>query len=1500
MPTPPSDTAQQSSAEQLSQTVHRLRADLAKHKRRLDKAARKETELETLLLNSEGDIEALRARLTACQIERDHQRDQSHKYEASLKQQHRAQLDELKQANAQLRSRLDQSPSVQQLHSLQEAMREKVQQLETLSKQSHAVAELQTTYVAQIKEKNDLLFHAREQLEASQHQLAQYEKQLATAVSQSKQEALHFESLFAEKDTLFDDLKHQLSAAEEERQALQTKLQRTASELQNRPSVENHKSLQQDLLRSTDDLRTVHQLLSDMQDKHKKKELQLQRSEDALDKIRQDMSNVSDEAESLRCKGHQQAQQIEEQQQAIENSRQLLEKAQSQANSINDEFEKSSQAFRTERDALLTKLEGANALINQRPQPEQYQAVLTELENSRHTAEKLQAQLTKALEDVDSSKHTSEQQLSLIKERESSVHDLEQQLSHARDQMMAMKSQFESQLNISVAEKTQLNNRLLMVEEQLHRRPKEEECLELKTALESNIASLNSLQAEKEKLNGDLNLLRADHGRQQMELNEKHNLLVEAKNGLIECEQRIKAQESRHEADLKRYEHTLSEKDDFISELKSQLQGYQEQLSDTTTAFEKEREQLQLSLSEARERAALELRGFEESRDNLNGELNSLKAQMKNAKNELAQLQTKLEAAENTLSQKDSALASLHTSEEKLRDDTKQLCAKVAKLKEKLRESDRLVDEASKTSERVVQIQTDVHKKEIAQLRAEISSAKSARDFSVTLLRRVVQRVKQVCVFGTGNQEIQSIEIDKIRSVSELQILANNMIVSIEEHLQNRAHLQSEVQELESREVDMKKMLSLLETEKKSLANAVAEAKKIEVERDVEIDALKKKAKELEKLAVSYKLFSEESETRLQNQEEAAEVTLTSLSEELKIKEHEYEHLLVSYKTAEEKVEELCDRLKEKEDLERKMSEMKQTHIEEQMNASLQREKLEHEKIELTEKLEQTLKDTADTQQSHEDLGRKMAEMKQMHIEEQMGASLLREKLEHEKIELTEKLEHTLKDFTMAQQSLEAMAQTEARLQSKCESLESECDTIMAARSSIETKNHELEMQLRDMDVKIRSITSTLEENASLHVEATTLSETRLKELETLRVELMNVKESKTGLEGQLSESSMELEAVQEALGRSNEELANCQKKLEAQSTELVDVSKEILRLQGSLQSVTEEKSVLEEGAEQLQKELQLSNIERKDAAAQIAKLKESLESSEERGKSLLESVSQLEAEIEELRAVNTCQTNAISSERNDIAIKVAELKESLASSEKRGKLLRESVSRLEAELDELRTANTSHTEAISLLEGNLKSKEVKVEVSSAKNSELLERVSNLELDIRNSALLFKEEKESLRVTLSQECDMRLRQKQSELENIETHLREAREKCSHLEKEKEKLALSAANSQDSQVELSGLQRAHEKLLTKVVKLQRRARRAEQLLKHEKKKHAVVAKRLDAESKRQVSPSTKGLSPAMKRPRAQSLRPPLSPRDGNSRPPLMPKAQHARRSLDFGA
>lgn len=83
-----------------------------------------------------------------------------------------------------------------------------------------------------------------------------------------------------------------------------------------------------------------------------------------------------------------------------------------------------------------------------------------------------------------------------------------------------------------------------------------------------------------------------------------------------------------------------------------------------------------------------------------------------------------------------------------------------------------------------------------------------------------------------------------------------------------------------------------------------------------------------------------------------------------------------------------------------------------------------------------------------------------------------------------------------------------------------------------------------------------------------------------------------------------------------------------------------------------------------------------------------------------------------------------------------------------------------------------------------------------------------------------------------------------------------------------------------------LQRRGERLGVRSKKLLRRLKRVEKLLVAEKRKNQSLD---DVSAKRQISPSTKGMSPAIKRIRDQAHREPLSPIASNARPPRAPKS-----------
>jgi chromosome segregation ATPase len=93
---------------------------------------------------------------------------------------------------------------------------------------------------------------------------------------------------------------------------------------------------------------------------------------------------------------------------------------------------------------------------------------------------------------------------------------------------------------------------------------------------------------------------------------------------------------------------------------------------------------------------------------------------------------------------------------------------------------------------------------------------------------------------------------------------------------------------------------------------------------------------------------------------------------------------------------------------------------------------------------------------------------------------------------------------------------------------------------------------------------------------------------------------------------------------------------------------------------------------------------------------------------------------------------------------------------------------------------------------------------------------------------------------------------------------------------------------------------YDAVLEKNSRLRKRSKRFEALLALERKKSAELAATVnsagaapqgEADLKRQISPSTKGLSPSVKRAREALYRTPLSPIPSNGRPPLAPRARH---------
>jgi chromosome segregation ATPase len=241
-------------------------------------------------------------------------------------------------------------------------------------------------------------------------------------------------------------------------------------------------------------------------------------------------------------------------------------------------------------------------------------------------------------------------------------------------------------------------------------------------------------------------------------------------------------------------------------------------------------------------------------------------------------------------------------------------------------------------------------------------------------------------------------------------------------------------------------------------------------------------------------------------------------------------------------------------------------------------------------------------------------------------------------------------------------------------------------------------------------------------------------------------------------------------------------------------------------------------------------------------------------------------------------------------------------------------------EIDALRSEIKKANEKISLADGALSGKESTIAVLErqlAHASEETEEARTALIDresstgnLRAKLMALESDVESQR-EIAEAATAKMDGRSQELAHAQNSITELTDRIAALELEqvanqRPSQSNTAANGQDASLEAEremyeALEK-YENVLEKNNRLRKRSKRLEVMLEIEKKKtaaavvaaapaSAVVNRALDGpdyDLKRQVSPSTKGMSPSVKRARENMFRTPLSPMATNTRPPIAPK------------
>lgn len=475
-------------------------------------------------------------------------------------------------------------------------------------------------------------------------------------------------------------------------------------------------------------------------------------------------------------------------------------------------------------------------------------------------------------------------------------------------------------------------------------------------------------------------------------------------------------------------------------------------------------------------------------------------------------------------------------------------------------------------------------------------------------------------------------------------------------------------------------------------------------------------------------------------------------------------------------------------------------------------------------------------------------------------------------------------------------------------------DQVRSLEAELDSKTSSFETRLRDASVEMRS---QFEEEHGRNVEEfkhqfEEASKAENERSNSLRSELDSVIEEKESLASKCAELHDKLSQEKSSALSSRSKL---NERLEAMEASNTFIQEQKRRLEAELGTSSEEKDELAKTCNSLQQQVRGKDSE-------IVRFKERLSAAEESIKAL---ESKAKRVSEELCASGKEHEATVDDILQRLQLKQDEVNEEVKArkdleSESRKRLVE--VERLEKTVKGLRQDETMAKSAMEKLEKLLDEKAEEVERFQAdlgkereslrkSYGELERRATAADETVQAEQTIRKElqaqldgmrrEFELIRKQLAQQEKM-LGQSEARTVDAEAEVASLSSRLAELEAilvaKTEALATAERAVEEVRKDGTGqisdemrqkqeeLQRRGEKLALQSKKVGRKLKRVEKMLLAEKKKASAVLDDVSMAAKRQVSPSSKGISPAMKRVRDVG-REPLSPMTTNARPPLAP-------------
>lgn len=492
--------------------------------------------------------------------------------------------------------------------------------------------------------------------------------------------------------------------------------------------------------------------------------------------------------------------------------------------------------------------------------------------------------------------------------------------------------------------------------------------------------------------------------------------------------------------------------------------------------------------------------------------------------------------------------------------------------------------------------------------------------------------------------------------------------------------------------------------------------------------------------------------------------------------------------------------------------------------------------------------------------------------------------------ELAKKMDDKVTELQVAH--AEAMSRTEGEFKERYETAKQQSDTM---RLDLEQKNAAMSEELATLRDRSSHASSEYsdriahaEESAKelrVHLETAISAAEALEKDRTQILQAQNEeKEQRGALVCDLQAATEELERIRTVEAKMKEKLEYAEAAIAALELKLNDSqqqaalqvaenSAQLEQILADLETKTSELSETREHAAlcDLEKNKLKSELERLQNHV-VLDLKESRDSAKQEVVRLEALVQAKAEEVSQLEETVVAENEELNRKLRDAASKIERAGDSLAAKDRAiGELNRELASSREEANEVAETLRQRDTSG-----GNIRAKVMELETT----------VESLTDDIA-------------------QAKSRLTAKSSEFNQAQESIVELKDRYANLELERDSLA-KGSKPERSDEESNALQEeaamALEKyatVLDKNRRMQKKVKRLEILLNAEKRKSALTKAPADAgAAKRQVSPSTKGLSPTMKRARDLERRTPLTPIPTNARPPLAPRSAQPRGNLNF--